>query len=195
MADEGFHLTELDVRRFDFPTAMRGYDKEAVHRFRDQAADEIQRLTRVNTEMEAKAKGFHEQLRAFRERDKALNDALVSAQQMSAMIREQAEREGQLIIREARAEGDRLLQQAKDDIRRLESELEDLQRMRRNHLAQLRALAQRQLTDIEAAEHVGDTPTDGIVPIAEPRKSKAEPLPRASESNKTPTWLDTSVPE
>jgi cell division septum initiation protein DivIVA len=194
MVDESFHLTSNDVRRYDnFGNALRGYDKEKVHQFRDQVADELERLARVNMDLEAKAKGFHEQLRAFRERDKALNDALVSAQQMSAMIREQAEREGQLIIREARAEGDRLLEEARNDIRRLETELEDLQRMRRQHLAQLRALAQRHLTDIEAADRVGDTPVEGTESVQEPRKSKAEPRP--SETAKTPTWLDSSVPE
>ena len=194
MVDESFHLTELDVRRFDFgATKMRGYDQEAVHRFRDQVADELQRMNKVAQDLEAKAKGFHEQLRAFREREKALTDALVSAQQAGAMIREQAEREGQLIIREARAEGDRILEEARNNIRKLETELEDLQRMRRNHLAQLRALAQRQLTDIEAAEGVHDTAAEGEEGTREQRKSKAEPRP--SESTKTPTWLDSSVPE
>jgi DivIVA domain-containing protein len=194
MVDESFHLTELDVRRHDFGgTKMRGYDQDAVHRFRDQVADEMQRLTRVAQEFESKAKGFHEQLRAFREREKALTDALVSAQQAGAMIREQAEREGQLIIREARAEGDRILEEARNNIRRLESELEELQRLRRTHLAQLRALAQRQLTDIEAAESAGDTPVEGNETAKEARKSKAEPRP--SDSAKTPTWLDSSVPE
>ena len=58
----------------------------------------------LNQELDAKARGFHEQLRAFRERDKAINEALVSAQQLRGEIREQAEREAQLILREARAE-------------------------------------------------------------------------------------------
>ena len=81
MNDEAFHLTPVDARRFDFGSALRGYDKTRVNQFRDQVADELERLSRVNQELEAKAKGFHEQLRAFRERDKALNDALISAQQ------------------------------------------------------------------------------------------------------------------
>ena len=104
--DETFHLTPLDVRRYDFGKAMRGYDPTRVEQFREQVADELERLTRAAQDLDTKAKGFHEQLRAFRERDKALNDALVSAQQLRAEIREQAEREAQLIVREARAEGE-----------------------------------------------------------------------------------------
>ena len=83
MIDETFHLTPLDVRRYEFGKALRGYDPERVNQFRDQVAEELERLSRMNQELDAKARGFHEQLRAFRERDKAINDALVSAQQLA----------------------------------------------------------------------------------------------------------------
>jgi DivIVA domain-containing protein len=159
MSDESFHLTPVDVRRYDFGSALRGYDKTRVDQFRDQVADELERLTRVTQELEAKAKGFHEQLRAFRERDKALNDALISAQQLRAETREQADREAQLILREARAEGEKLLEEARAEARKLRSELEALERSRRNHLAHMRNLIERQLAELQAAE--SSTPIAG----------------------------------
>ena len=152
MLDETFHLTPLDVRRYDFGRALRGYDPERVDQFREQVAEELERLARLNQELEAKAKGFHEQLRAFRERDKALNDALVSAQQLRSEIGEQAEREGQLVIREARAEADRLVDQARADVRQLETQLTQLERSRRAFVAQFRAMVERQLAELGAAE-------------------------------------------
>ncbi|HEY7567952.1 MAG TPA: DivIVA domain-containing protein, partial [Gemmatimonadaceae bacterium] len=109
MTDESFHLTPLDIRRYDFGSALRGYDKTRVDQFREQVANEVERLVRQAHELEAKARGFHEQLRAFRERDKAINDALISAQQLRGEIREQADREAQLVLREAKSEGDRML--------------------------------------------------------------------------------------
>ncbi len=150
--DETFHLTPLDARRYDFGRAMRGYDPARVERFREQVADELERLTRQAVELDSKAKGFHEQLRAFRERDKALNDALVSAQQLRNEIRESAEREAALIVREARAEGEREIEQARSEVRRLEMQLTELDRSRRAHLAQLRQMAERQLAEVAAAE-------------------------------------------
>ena len=152
MIDETFHLTPLDVRRYEFGKAMRGYDPERVNQFRDQVAEELERLARVNQDLDAKARGFHEQLRAFRERDKAINEALISAQQLRNEIREQAEKEGQLIIREARAEADRLLDEARNEIRRIEDQLAALDRGRRAYLAQLRMLIERQLSEVSAAE-------------------------------------------
>ena len=150
--DETFYLTPLDVRRFDFGKAMRGYDPKRVEQFREQVAEELERLTRSVVDLDGKAKGFHEQLRAFRERDKALNDALVSAQQLRNEIRESSEREASLIVREARAAGEEQLESARAEVRRLESHLQDLDRARRAHLAQLRQMAERQLAEITAAE-------------------------------------------
>ncbi|HEX8946027.1 MAG TPA: DivIVA domain-containing protein [Gemmatimonadaceae bacterium] len=155
MIDETFHLTPLDVRRYDFGKAMRGYDPERVNQFREQVAEELERLGRLNQDLDAKAKGFHEQLRAFRERDKAINEALVSAQQLRGEIREQAEKEAQLILREARADGERILEDARAEIRRLEDQIVSLDRSRRAYLAQVRLLIERQLSEITAAEQSG----------------------------------------
>jgi cell division septum initiation protein DivIVA len=152
MIDETFHLTALDARRYDFGRALRGYDPERVEQFRVQVAEELERLSRVSSELEQKARGFHEQLRAFRERDKALNDALISAQQLRDEIRSQAEREAELIVREARSEAEKEVDQFRTEIRRLEDHLMQLDRGRRAFLAQLRAACERQLAEISVAE-------------------------------------------
>jgi len=151
--DETFHLTPLDVRRYDFGKALRGYNPERVEQFREQVIEELERLTRTSLDLEQKAKGFHEQLRAFRERDKALNDALVSAQQLRSEIRESSEREAALIVREARAEAERQVDEARNEIRKLEVHLQELERARRSHLTQLRVAVERQLAEITAAEN------------------------------------------
>ena len=157
MIDEAFHLTPLDVRRFDFGHAFRGYDPARVDQFRDQVADELERLNRINQDLDQKARSFHEQLRAFRERDRALNDALVSAQQLRQDTKEQAEREAMLIVREAQGEGERLLEEVRGDVRRVQAELDALERSRRAYLAQMRNLISRHLSEIDA----NDNPVPG----------------------------------
>ena len=151
MSDESFHLTPLDIRRFDFGSkAFRGYDMQKVEDFRNQVADELERLTKLHGEVDAKARGLLEQLRAFRDRDKALNDALVSAQQLRAEMKEQADREAALILREARGEAERIVDAAKAEIRKLEGELASLDKSRVTYIAQLRTVIERQLAELVA---------------------------------------------
>ena len=187
MTDESFHLSPLDVRRWDFGAkTFRGYDEKKVEDFRNQVAEELERLTRQCQDLESKARGFHEQLRAFRERDKALNDALVSAQQLRSEIREQAEREAQLILREARAEGERLVDQARAEVRRLEAEIAALEQSRIAYVGQLRVLIARQLAELNA--------TDVPMPTVRP----AAPEPEGADQRthmKTPAWLESLVKE
>src|SRR5689334_19192133 len=191
MSDDGFHLTAVDIRRYDFGSALRGYDKARVDQFRDQVAAEVERLVRANAELEQKSKGLVEQLRAFRERDKALNDALVSAQQLRAEIREQADREAQLLMREARAQVERDVEGIRAEARRLEDEIQGLVRSRRAYLAQLRAMVERQLVDIETAEATQSTQ----IPTAS--QSSPAPAPKRDEpktsAHPTPAWLDSLV--
>ncbi|HEX5577032.1 MAG TPA: DivIVA domain-containing protein [Gemmatimonadaceae bacterium] len=150
----------MDVRRFDFGRSLRGYDPAKVEQFRDQVAEEMERLNRINQDLDTKARSFHEQLRAFRERDKALNEALVTAQQLRAEVRDQAEREAQLVLKEAQAEGERMVETARAEVRRMEAELDALDRSRRTYLAQMRALLARQLSEVEASEG-GRSPSGG----------------------------------
>ncbi|HXY31309.1 MAG TPA: DivIVA domain-containing protein [Candidatus Methylomirabilis sp.] len=188
MTDETYHFTAIDARKWDFGAKIfRGYDEKRVESFRNQVADELERLSKLNQELEAKARGFHEQLRAFRERDKALNDALVSAQQLRSEIREQAERESQLILREARAEGERMVDHARGEIRRLESEITQLEKARIAYIGQLRAMVERQLAELEAAASSGTTARR---PAPEP-----EPPSEGRATIKTPAWLESLVKE
>jgi DivIVA domain-containing protein len=163
MTDETFRLTALDVRRYDFGSALRGYDKARVDQFREQVAMELERLARVNQELDQKARNFHEQLRAFRERDRALNEALISAQQIRESTRETAEREAELIRGEARLQAERIVAEAREtaarhseemrgEVRRLEDEVGALDRAHRTYLAQLRLLAERQIAELSVAE-------------------------------------------
>ena len=197
MSDEAFHLTAVDIRRYDFGSALRGYDKARVDQFRDQVAAEVERLVRANQELETKSKGLVEQLRAFRERDKALNDALVSAQQLRAEIREQADREAQLLMREARAQAERDLESIRAEARRLEDEIQTLVRARRSYLSQLRAMVERQLVEIETAE--ASTPQVAAAGQPAPQPSQPSQQPKRDEpkqsAHPTPAWLDSLVKE
>lgn len=205
MTDDGFHLTALDVRRYDFGNALRGYDRTRVDQFRDQVAEEFERLSRANQELDQKARNFHEQLKSFRDRDKALNDALVSAQQLRGDIREQAEREAQLIVREARATAEKTLQHVREEIRKADEELQQLWRARRGYLSQVRHLVERQLSELNAAEsepvpsfvqNRSDSGSGNVRATGNIMPSETQPLvdeirditPRPASP--TPSWLD-----
>lgn len=199
---QGFHLTALDARRYDFGNALRGYDRARVDQFREQVAEELERLARQNQDLDTKARNFHEQLKSFRDREKALNEALVSAQQLRGEIREQAEREAQLIVREAQQEAERQLAAVREEMRRAQDDLQQILRTRRTFLSQLRNQLERQLSELNAAENeaLPEFPTPRTLTAmntgqGEPQVARdireMPPRPMAP----TPSWLDAVVEE
>src|SRR6266487_4554683 len=74
MNDEAFNLTPQDFRK-----TLRGYDTLGVDDFRVRVADALERAIRERQILEERVNALTEQLRVFREREKAMNEALVAA--------------------------------------------------------------------------------------------------------------------
>lgn len=149
MSDE-FRLTPLDVRKTEFKKGMRGYDPMAVEDFRARVADEFERIVREKIQLEERVRHMEQSLAEYKLRDKAMNDALVSAQQLRHETREQAEREAQMLLREAEADAERRLERARRELERLETSGQDLARRHHAYLASLRAMVDRQKAELEA---------------------------------------------
>lgn len=147
-------LTPLDVRKKkgDFRKVMRGYDPEAVDNFLDEVASRMDTLVLENKELQGRAASMGDAIAEYRDRERAMNEALVSAQQLREGMREQAQREADLALREARAEGERIIADAKRQVTLALEALRRIQAQRVRFLRLFRALVERQLTEIEQEE-------------------------------------------
>lgn len=147
-------LTPLDVRKKkgDFRRVMRGYDADAVDNFLDEVVARMEELVRENQALAAKSAQMTEAIADYRERERAMNDALVSAQQLREGMREQAQREADLVLREARAEGERIVADAKRQVTFALEALRRVQAQRVRFLRLFRALVERQLSELEQEE-------------------------------------------
>lgn len=152
MNDDGFHLTPVDIRTQQFHRALRGYDPASVDEFRHQIAGELERLLRERAQMEERLQSVREQLKAFRERERALNEALVSAQQLRADTEQSARREAELVVREARAQADQIVQEARGAEQAVRRDMEGAQRQFTAYLAGFRTLLERYLSEVDALE-------------------------------------------
>ena len=147
-------LTPLDVRKKkgDFRRVMRGYDPEAVDNFLDEMVARMEELVRENQSTAGKVAQMTDAIADYRERERAMNEALVSAQQLREGMREQAQREADLVLREARAEGERIVADAKRQVTFALEALRRVQGQRVRFLRLFRALVERQLGEIEQEE-------------------------------------------
>ncbi|MDO8666383.1 MAG: DivIVA domain-containing protein [Gemmatimonadales bacterium] len=192
MSDDLFRLTPLDVRKQEFKKTMRGYEPLAVEDFRSRAADELERVLRERMALEERLRHVEERLKEYKARDKAMNDALVAAQQLRAETREQAEREAQMIVREAEADAERRLERARRELDRIESSGQQLSQKHHAYLASLRILVDRQKAELDvlaASEGANFGKVAGSI-------APGDDAQRARDARKSsPKWIKSIVEE
>jgi DivIVA domain-containing protein len=169
MTDDAFHLTSHDVRAQEFQKVLRGFDPGQVEDFKQRMAEEIDRLVRERVQLDERTKGMSEQLKSYRDRERAMNEALVSAQQLRSDTQAQVERERNLLLREAEAQAERLLldahtesehilQQARSEEQRLTQGNDLVRRQFQGYLASYRQLLDRQIAELEVLSSSGADP-------------------------------------
>ena len=96
-------LTPLDVRkkRGDFKKAMRGYLPEEVDAFLDVAALRLEELVKENLALREQVVRLQADVEGLSGRERAVQEALVTAQSLREDMREQSRREADLARREA----------------------------------------------------------------------------------------------
>lgn len=153
-------LTPLDVRkkRGDFRRLMRGYDPSEVDTFLELVAERLEELVKENLTLRERSDRLQEQVGQLSEREKAVQEALVTAQELRGEIRQQAQREADLLRKEAEAEGRRLLAEADREVEQRRASLSDIERRRHRFLASFRQLLERELDALAVEE--GRTPIE-----------------------------------
>jgi len=150
-------LTPLDVRRKrgDFTKALRGYDTQQVDSFLELVAEHLEDLVKQNLQLTERVERLTEQVEAQSGREQAVNDALVTAQQLREDISTTAEREADVIRSSARADAERLRSEAERDARDLRSEAErDANRMHVDAQAEARKIVSDSERRVEELHHV-----------------------------------------
>jgi len=147
-------LTPLDVRkkRGDFRKVLRGYEPEEVDTFLELVAERMEWLVKENLTLSERSSRLQEQVSSLEGRERAVHDALVTAQELRAEVREQARREAEILKREAEADARGLVEEAERVLALRRREVTELRRERIRFLRSFRALLERQMGRLEDEE-------------------------------------------
>ena len=148
-------LSPLDVRqkKEDFQRAFRGYDADQVDSFLDVVSDRLEELESERRRLAERVETLEGQLAEYREREKALNEALLTAQELREEARQQAERDAELKLKEARARAEEILQEARRGAEKARDELDRLRRKKEGLVHSLRGTLKRFADELEVEEN------------------------------------------
>ncbi len=147
-------LTPLDVRnkRGDFKKNLRGYDPQEVDVFLELVAERLEALVRENMRLQERSQALDRQVSSQSGRERAVQEALVTAQELRSDIRAQAQREAELILDEARAAARHTAADAERKVQALTDSIAELEKRRLRFLKAFRQLLERELDVVEVEE-------------------------------------------
>lgn len=147
-------LTPLEVRqkKGDFRRGFRGYDVELVNDFLDLTADRMEELARENMALSERVETLESEVREFREKERSLSEALMTAQRLREDARSLAEKEGELLIREARSAAEAAREEAVRLLAREDQALRHVRARRSELVGSFRRLLERELSELAVIE-------------------------------------------
>lgn len=163
------NITPLDIRKQEFRKVFRGYDPAEVEAFLDMVADAFEKVSRDTITLQERVEALDTEIGRFRNLERTLQETLIAAQQAAEDTRENAKKEGDLIVKEAEIVAERAIEQARGQVSRIKAEIASLKTQRDTFLARFKGLLEGQ------AEFLKDLRFD------EPRESRGERSAAASE--------------
>ncbi len=146
-------LSPLDVLGKTFGRRLHGYDPQEVHEFLGEVGNLLEQVVRERGELKQQVIRLEQELASFRERETALQQALVAAQRSAdetvekasaeaEAILERARKEGQQIVEEAQLLAQRVIDETNERIRTLETVISRLRNQRREARAEVLRLVE-----------------------------------------------------
>ena len=94
-------LKPMDIHNKEFKKAVRGYDTEEVDEFLDEIIVDFEKMQRELDLLRNQLSTYSENMTSYKERESALNNALITAQQFADNVKAEAELTAQKVVGDA----------------------------------------------------------------------------------------------
>ncbi len=160
-------ITPLDVRKQEFNKSMRGYDGDEVRVFLNTLADEYETVLVDNKQIRERVMGQDDKITEYMAMERTLRDTLMTAERVMSETRENAGREGDLIIQEAQLKARGVLEECRLRTEELRREIVGFRKEKETYLARFRGLAEAQISFIDTHESDFDDLDKRLVDIVD----------------------------
>ena len=133
-------ITALDIRQKQFQASFRGHDRKEVEAFLDLLASEFEEVVKENIGLKEELRRQQQKIDEYREREKTLQETMVTAQRISEDIKAASKKEAELTIAEAELQGERIVADANRKLVQIVDDINELKRQRAQFEAQLKSV-------------------------------------------------------
>ncbi len=155
-------LSPNDIRNFEFPTQLRGYEKEAVDNFKEQMAITIEMLKQEHLKLTMEVETTKAQLAGLKQFEDAIKNAAIDARRNADSTIANAKKEAEQILSQATNDAAQEVATRSHKQEELEAQITKLELTKKSYLSKLRALINSHAQWVEEF-----TRTEFAEPVAE----------------------------
>jgi cell division initiation protein len=123
-------MTPLDIRQKRFELGLRGYSRKEVEGFLELTAGEFEDVVRENISLKEELRRVQGRLEHHLEREKTLQETMVTAQRISEDVKATARKEAEVLVAEAELQGEKIVAGANNRLVEMVTELSELKRQK-----------------------------------------------------------------
>jgi cell division initiation protein len=137
-------ITPHDIRQQQFSSKMlKGYDPQEVDAFLDDVAEDYEAVLKEVALLKEQIAAQEERARGVTERERTLQDTLVTTQRLADEMKNNARREAELILREAELSGEKAVEASRAEEGKIRADIMALKRTRRQLVEEFMSTLER----------------------------------------------------
>ncbi|PCF42080.1 DivIVA domain-containing protein [Staphylococcus delphini] len=138
-------FTPSEIKNKSFTRIKNGFEPTEVEQYLEQLSHEIERLKEDKKQLEKVLEERDAHIQSFKEVEKSVGEAIVSAQRAADETKAAAQKERDVIIQKAQAEASQIVNDGLEKARRLSFQTEDMKRQSKVFRSRFRMLVEAQL--------------------------------------------------
>ncbi|PCF48921.1 DivIVA domain-containing protein [Staphylococcus delphini] len=138
-------FTPSEIKNKSFTRIKNGFEPTEVEQYLEQLSHEIERLKEDKKQLEKVLEERDAHIQSFKEVEKSVSEAIVSAQRAADETKAAAQKERDAIIQKAQAEASQIVNDGLEKARRLSFQTEDMKRQSKVFRSRFRMLVEAQL--------------------------------------------------
>ncbi|MEJ7541010.1 DivIVA domain-containing protein [Staphylococcus intermedius] len=138
-------FTPSEIKNKSFTRIKNGFEPTEVEQYLEQLSHEIERLKEDKKQLEKVLEERDAHIQSFKEVEKSVGEAIVSAQRAADETKAAAQKERDAIIQKAQAEASQIVNDGLEKARRLSFQTEDMKRQSKVFRSRFKMLVEAQL--------------------------------------------------
>lgn len=138
-------FTPSEIKNKSFTRIKNGFEPTEVEQYLEQLSHEIERLKEDKKQLEKVLEERDAHIQSFKEVEKSVGEAIVSAQRAADETKAAAQKERDAIIQKAQVEASQIVNDGLEKARRLSFQTEDMKRQSKVFRSRFRMLVEAQL--------------------------------------------------